>query len=192
MTIKELAQLLNVSKPTITKALDKLGIKPEKISNRFVIGNKDIEEIIKFIAPEDFEKYLKKAIKTENNDAKDDNIDNIANNNNENTEKSDAKIENKTEKSANTTEQKLIGMLEKALEDKENTIRNQQNTIDNLLKTNMALTAKVTMLEDKSQEPPQDSIIVNEQGTKEEQETNQEQDKNKDKRRWWRKLFGMS
>lgn len=192
MTIKELADLLDVSKPTVTKALDKLGIEPKKVSNRFVIDSKDLEKIIKFIVPQDYEKFLEKSKTSVNDNDKTENNDNIENENNKNNAKSDdkntntdketANNENENAKTANSTEQKLIEMLEKALEDKENTIRSQQNTIDNLLKTNTALTARVAMLEDKSQES-KEPIIINERPTVTEQA---ETDK---KRHWWQRLF---
>ena len=41
MTVKELADELGVSKPTISKAITDLGIEPRKVSNRFDISDAD-------------------------------------------------------------------------------------------------------------------------------------------------------
>ena len=178
MTVKELADLLGVSKPTVTKALKKLNIQTVKISNRYIIDSKDLEIIIKTIIPKDYEKFLEKTKITENDSAK---IENSGNNENENNTKT-ANNTKQTAKTANSTEQKLIEMLEKALEDKENTIRNQQATIDSLLKTNTVLTARVAMLEDKSHEP-QEPIIINHNPTE------SEPTESNNKIHWWQKLF---
>jgi predicted RND superfamily exporter protein len=180
MTIKELADLLEVSKPTVSKALDKLNIKPQKISNRFVIDSKDIEKIIKFICPKDCEKYLEKTKKAESESAKSEKIDNNYSDNITNSANETEKSEKETAKTANDTEQQLIQMLQKALEDKENTIRSQQLTIDTLLKTNTALTARMALLEEKSQQP-QEPIIIEQAETARPQEEK--------KLHWWNKLF---
>jgi len=72
-------------------------------------------------------------------------------------------------------------MLQKELENKEKMIQRQQDTIDNLIRTNTALTAKVTMLEDKSSQQQQNTIVVPEPETK---ETKQE-----GRKHWWQRLF---
>ncbi len=45
MTVKELADELGVSKPTIAKAITDLGIEPRKVSNRFDLSDEDCDII---------------------------------------------------------------------------------------------------------------------------------------------------
>lgn len=179
MTIKELADLLNVTKPTITKAIKELDISPTLVSNRYVVNIEEIEKIIKVIRPTDHEELLKKAENIEKTGEKTENIEKIENANTEKTAKNTEKSENQNAKSENSTNDRLISMLEKALEDKENTIRQQQNTIDSLLKTNIALTSRVAMLEDK--EKDQEPVIIQDP---------QEPTAEEHKKHWWQRIFG--
>ena len=142
-TIKEIAEQLEVSKPTVSKAIKTLGIEKQKVANRIVIDEKDVERIAKLIAPEE----LEKSKKTEKAESKTENSGNNV-----------GKIESTTEKTENAI---LIEMLQKALDEKEQTIKAQQNQIDMLIKSNAMLTAR---LEDKQQAQEQkESVIVAEQ-----------------------------
>lgn len=198
MTIKELSELLDVTKNTINNKVRKLHIEPIKKGNKFELKDEDAEKIIKNLYPSNFQEYFDKANlgKTETaENVKNTQNDKITNNNDSYNDKND----NQTTKNDNNNAQydtqtaqineRLISMLEKSLADKEDTIKAQQKQIEMLLTTNAALTAKVTMLEDKSQERQQD-IVVNEQSaaapTPSEQTTEQEQPQ---KESWWKRLF---
>lgn len=173
MTIKEIANTLGVSKQTVTRTIKKLNIETKWIGNRAVIDSQnDIASITKAIqsrqsnqstaptdtnAPENESEVVKKA--------PDDS-------------KTDSKI------NPNGTTQQLIAMLQGELDNKEKIIQRQQDTIDNLIRTNTALTARVTMLEDKSDQQQQKAIVVPESKSSEVEET-----KSKGKIHWWQRLF---
>lgn len=144
-TIKQIAAELSVSKTTIANEIKKLNIEPEKIGNKFLISDVDVERI----------KLNLNSEKSQNENAKNAKNVNFANN---------AKNANQTAKNANeNANQQLIDMLQKALEDKENTIRKQLETIDTLTKTNAVLTTKIAFLEDKSK--PEPEVITPDEGT---------------------------
>lgn len=192
MTNKQLSELLNVSKRTISNKIQKLNIEPIRVGNRFELNDNDIVRIAKNIYPDTYQEFLKKAKIAEDENAKNGKNEKENENNSsykENNEKINENKENKTEKNAESAQDintKLIEMLQKSLEDKENTIRAQQNQIDMLIKSNAMLTNKVAALEDKSQEPPQD-IVVNEQAAAA-APTEQKQEQN-NKKHWWNKIF---
>ena len=160
ITIKRVASLLEVSKPTITKAIDNLGIEKVLVGNRYEIDSENLPKIIKYVRSEDFEKYSEKAEKCgllRKENAKIENAENAK------IEKNEKQNENNENKTANTEKenekiekisQKLIEMLEKQLDEKEETIKAQQITIDNLIKANTMLTLK---LEDKEQKQENES-----------------------------------
>lgn len=195
MTIKELSELLNVTKNTINNKVRKLHIEPQIKGNRYELKDEDAEKIIKNLYPNNFQEYFDKANlgKTENakngNNTNYDNKtvksgnqnDNIGNQNTQ----SDNNNKHNGEENAQTINERLISMLEQSLTDKEDTIKAQQKQIEMLLTTNAALTAKVAMLEDKSKETH--DIVVNEQAapTPSEQPTEQEQKKVS----WWKRIF---
>lgn len=45
MTVKDIANELGISKPTVSKVMQELGIQPQKVSNRFTISDKDFNLI---------------------------------------------------------------------------------------------------------------------------------------------------
>lgn len=185
-TIKEIAEQLEVSKPTVSKAIQKLGIEKQKIANRIVISEEDVAKIEKFISPEGkaeieksekAEKSDRKTAKIENNSADIDSNSADTDNPSANTNKASANSDNSsafTDKaSANNAKNEnsiLIEMLQKALDEKEQTIKAQQNQIDMLIKSNAMLTAR---LEDKHQQ--EETIIEAEQV----------------RRPFWKRLFGI-
>lgn len=184
MTSKQLAELLNVSKRTISNKIKELDIQPLRVGNRFELNDTDIVKIVKVIRPNNYQEILEKAKIAKNENAKSEKNEKQ----NEKNEKINENNENVTEKTAQTAQDvnaKLIEMLQKSLEDKENTIRAQQNQIDMLIKSNAMLTNKVAALEDKSQEPPQDIVFNEQAATAAPTEPKQEQDK----KHWWQKIF---
>lgn len=192
-TIKEIAEQLEVSKPTVSKAIQKLGIEKQKIANRIVISEEDVAKIEKFISPEGkaeieksekAEKSDRKTAKIEYNSADIDSnsadTDNPSANTNKASANSDKRNANSNNSSAFTDKASannaknensiLIEMLQKALDEKEQTIKAQQNQIDMLIKSNAMLTAR---LEDKHQQ--EETIIEAEQV----------------RRPFWKRLFGI-
>ena len=169
MTIRELADLLEVSKPTIARAIKELDIKPQKNLNRYELDYESTRKIIKYIKPEqesfDFSDFSERTKKAENIETK---INESQQNATEN-----ATNQNKSQQ----IESRLLDMLKEQLAEKDNIIHSQQEQIDLLIKSNTALIAKVTMLEDKKEEPPQEPVIINE--TREENK----------KIHWWQRLF---
>jgi transcriptional antiterminator len=163
MTIKEIAASLGVSKQTVTRTIKKLNIETKWVGNRAVIDSQDdIERITAAVQSlQSIQKNDSNAPKYESNVAKN--------------------AKSAPENEPNETNQQLINMLQKELENKEKMIQRQQDTIDNLIRTNTALTAKVTMLEDKSSQQQQNTIVVPEPETK---ETKQE-----GRKHWWQRLF---
>lgn len=179
MTIKQIADYLGVSKPTVSKAIKDLNIKTQKIGNRFVVSDKeDLDRIAAAINPKKSEKEPRIS-KNEN-----ENIENKS----ENFENQNGKTESETKNNANNENSTkiILDMLQKELENKEKMIQRQQNTIDNLIKTNTALTARVTMLEDKSKEQ-QNTIVVPESEAKEIKPTQTTEEEKK--KHWWQRLF---
>lgn len=137
-TIKELAELLGVSKTTIQNKIKELKIIKQKQGNRIVISAADAKRIAVLVDPQTQTETLQRIEKSENKTEK------ITEN-----EQKIAQNEKQIEKNENIERDQLISMLQKALEDKEQTIRAQQNQIDMLIKSNAMLTAR---LEDKSGE----------------------------------------
>jgi plasmid maintenance system antidote protein VapI len=197
MTVKELAELLDVTKNTINNKVQKLHIEPQIKGNRYELNDNDAQSIIKSIYPSNYQEYLEKAnlgkttkAKNNNNDNNDNLNDKIDNQNDKYDNQTAKNAANNNQNDAQTAQninEKLIAMLEKSLTDKEDTIKAQQKQIEMLLTTNAALTAKVAMLEDKSQE--QKDIVIHEPSvaapTSSEQTTEQEQPKLS----WWQRLF---
>lgn len=192
MTVKELSKLLEVSKNTINNKVKKLHIEPQIKGNRYELNDNDVQNIIKSIYPSNFQEYFDKAnleksskaeiTKNEQIDKKIDKIDNQINQN----DKNNAQNDNQNAQTAQTINDKLISMLEKSLADKEETIKAQQKQIEMLITTNAALTAKLTMLEDKSQK--QNDIFESNQAAAANQ-SEQTEEEPKIKKRWWEKLF---
>lgn len=190
MTVRELSELLDVTKNTINNKVRKLHIKPQLKGNRYELSDIDAQNIIKSIYPTNYQEFFDRANFGKADNAKSDNIINQDDKNDNQSDKSgdksnqndnnNAQYDNKT---AQTINEKLISMLEQSLKDKEDTIKAQQKQIEMLLTTNAALTAKVTMLEDKSQE--QKDIVAVSAPTPTEQKEEQEQQKVS----WWKRLF---
>ncbi len=199
MTVKELSKLLEVSKNTINNKVKKLHIEPQIKGNRYELNDNDVQNIIKSIYPSNFQEYFDKAnleksskaeiTKNEQIDKEIDKIDNqnekIDNQINQN-DKNNAQNDKENAQTAQTINDKLISMLEKSLADKEETIKAQQKQIEMLITTNAALTAKLTMLEDKSQK--QNDIFESNQAAAANQ-SEQTEEEPKIKKRWWEKLF---
>lgn len=192
MTVKELSKLLEVSKNTINNKVKKLHIEPQIKGNRYELNDNDVQNIIKSIYPSNFQEYFDKAnleksskaeiAKNEQIDNQNEKIDNQINQNDNN----NAQNDNQNAQTAQTINDKLISMLEKSLADKEETIKAQQKQIEMLITTNAALTAKLTMLEDKSQK--QNDIFESNQAAAANQ-SEQTEEEPKIKKRWWEKLF---
>jgi len=191
MTVKELSELLEVSKNTINNKVRKLHIQPQIKGNRYELNDNDTEKIIKAIYPTNFQEYfnkinLEKADNAKNNnntqnDNQNDKNDNQTAQNNDNNNQND----NNNAQSVHSINLKLISMLEKSLSDKEDTIKAQQKQIEMLLTTNAALTAKIALLEDKSQ--AKEDIVINNQAAAANQSESTEQEPKK--KRWWQIFF---
>ena len=136
MTIKELSELLGVSKPTVTKIIRELDIEPKKVINRYMLTDDEARRIADFLGAE-----IPQKLKTKN--------ENIANIENEN-----RKSDEKTAKNENNTE--TTALYERLLDSKDKEIERMAEIISTLLKANTALSMRVAFLEDRQREPVKD------------------------------------
>lgn len=169
MTIKEIADELNVSKPTVSKAAAELHLQPNKVSNRFVYTEEQTEQIKLQIMKNGETKKVENAEKSE-------------------TEKSE-KPQDETEKTLISILQTQITIMQEQLAVKDGQIAAQQATIDTLtnalqdtteaLKTAQALHAGTiqTALVERSDSVSDDTAVT----------VQQEQPK---KLSLWERLFG--
>ncbi len=133
MTIKELAESLNVSKPTIRRAIYRLHINTETIGNRFIIDDEDAKRIKAYLRAELSENEIRDK------------------RNNRNTESETIEKEPDAKDWIIKRLEAEIAEKKTEIEKRDEIIKSQIEQIELLIRSNTALNATVAMLEDKHQ-----------------------------------------
>lgn len=176
MTVKELADTLNVSKPTISKAVSELGLNLDKIGNRFVLSDEQVEMVKSKISQIGDSQKLEKTQKTETEITQ--------------------KTENITPNSQNSFLESQILFLQKQLEEKDKQIQEKDSQlkekdkqIEKLLDTNAELNKSVQQAH--TLQYQQQQIAVSDADTVEPTATEQVQEQPKEKKKGiFSRLFG--
>lgn len=114
-TIKDLADQLQVSKPTITNVISALGILPTRSGNKYILSGDQVEQITTQIAK-------RKNAKTQNENEK-------SQNDFQESQKEVQKLQSDFQKSQNQNEKLLIELLQQQLTTKDRQIAEYQEQI---------------------------------------------------------------
>ncbi len=152
MTIKELSELLGVSKSSIARAIRELDIEPAKKMNRFILSADDMERIADYIGVGAVE-----AIKAHQSSQSHQSLQQNAQNASEIAPIASIAPENEPNASEElfALYRELIDSKDKTIDNLQDNIKDLHNIIDNLTRTNAALSMRVAFLEEQ-REPVKD------------------------------------
>lgn len=153
-TVKEIAELLEVSKPTVQKMINDLGIEFITKGKRDRFYTEDnVIEIIKAINPNfDLSKIIEKTAKTEKEPQNtEENTENIEKDT-ENTEKDNANTEK--DRKIEDLQMQLLETLQKQLESKDQEIQHLHKLLEQQQILTLQANQKIELLENKQVDKP--------------------------------------